>query len=398
MAIIRVTNVPSTALSDDVITSAKIADGTIAVSDLANDSVTAEKIASNAVTSAKIADSNITTAKVADGAITTGHMHSSVPLGTKNLLINGNFDIWQRGTSFSYGAETYNADRWVSWSSSANSTITREEFTSGQTDVPNNPTYFLRYTGNGTQTGVRIDQRIEFPSRFKNKTFALSFYARSSNTLTPGYIYFGMKDISTNTNYDNFSNETVEAISSTWQKFVYTFTPTSFPPSIDEDRDYAQLGFRIPNNYNGTFDIAQVQLEEGSAATSYEYRPYDMELHRCKRYFHTTIVDSFKVGIDGQGGGNWFIQGNTMFPNTMRVAPTLKAYAHGHQSNAMAPYGDGRADNMTFYQNGGTVGYPNHGGNLDFARDRNRISAVSAGFNTTAGVKYFCGFTADAEL
>ena len=68
--------------------------------------------------------------------------------GRKNLVINGNFDIWQRGTSFSsFNSMRLTADRWFPKYAAGSSTITatRQQFTAGQTEVPGNPRYYYRY-------------------------------------------------------------------------------------------------------------------------------------------------------------------------------------------------------------------------------------------------------------
>ena len=67
----------------------------------------------------------------------------------RNYLINGNFDVWQRGTSFAAMTQSYTnyqADRWQITPSgnSAVMTVSRQAFTAGQTDVPNNPLYYCR--------------------------------------------------------------------------------------------------------------------------------------------------------------------------------------------------------------------------------------------------------------
>src|SRR5574338_1498024 len=61
----------------------------------------------------------------------------------RNKIMNGNFDIWQRGTSQTsagYGS----ADRWAFNNTGSTKTTSRQTFALGQTDVPNNPTYFSR--------------------------------------------------------------------------------------------------------------------------------------------------------------------------------------------------------------------------------------------------------------
>ena len=61
----------------------------------------------------------------------------------RNKIINGNFDVWQRGTSFS--ASGYCADRWRSYYTGGTTTVfSQQSFTLGQTDVPDNPEFYAR--------------------------------------------------------------------------------------------------------------------------------------------------------------------------------------------------------------------------------------------------------------
>jgi hypothetical protein len=68
-------------------------------------------IADGTVTSAKIADGTIATADLADRSVT------NIKLGTDtarlNLLTNGGFEIWQRGSGPFTGNSTFSADRWL---------------------------------------------------------------------------------------------------------------------------------------------------------------------------------------------------------------------------------------------------------------------------------------------
>jgi hypothetical protein len=68
-----------------------------------------------------------------------------------------------------------------------------------------------------------------------------------------------------------------------------------------------------------TFYITGVQLEVGSTATSFDYRPYGTELALCQRYFAktaTTLYGSIS-SASGQGAVTWF------YKSTMRSAPTV---------------------------------------------------------------------------
>ena len=100
----------------------------------------------------------------------------------KNLVINGQFDIWQRGTDS--GSNTDNGilacDRWTLASSGATKQVTRQSFALGQTDVPSNPKYFLRYAVTTGNNNAALRQRIEGVDRVQG-TVTLTFYAKGTN-------------------------------------------------------------------------------------------------------------------------------------------------------------------------------------------------------------------------
>ena len=60
----------------------------------------------------------------------------------KNHIINGNFDVWQRGVSFNQ-ANAFGPDRWRIWNSGATVSFTRQDFPIGQDEVPNNPKFYI---------------------------------------------------------------------------------------------------------------------------------------------------------------------------------------------------------------------------------------------------------------
>ena len=91
---------------------------------------------------------------------------------TRNAVINGGMDVWQRGTTgFATTAGTYTADRWVLGTSST--TVTRD------TDVPVSPyfNYSLKMVGTGDNSLI---QRVESANSklLAGQTLTFSFYAK----------------------------------------------------------------------------------------------------------------------------------------------------------------------------------------------------------------------------
>ena len=73
-----------------------------------------------------------------------------------------------------------------------------------------------------------------------------------------------------------------------------------------------------------TFYITGVQLEKGSTATSFDYRPYGTELQLCQRYYYK--ISNHPIGGAYSANYSWS-NGVVSFPATMRSTPTLDSGA-----------------------------------------------------------------------
>jgi len=72
---------------------------------------------------------------------------------------------------------------------------------------------------------------------------------------------------------------------------------------------------------NATFQLTGIQLEKGSTATSFDYRPYGTELALCQRYLPAFIGSTnwFNFGL---AGSSTVFSCTLTFPVSTRVAPT----------------------------------------------------------------------------
>jgi hypothetical protein len=81
----------------------------------------------------------------------------------------------------------------------------------------------------------------------------------------------------------------------------------------------------VVGTLNATFYITGVQLEKGSTATSFDYRPYGTELSLCQRYYikyGTTATDAPMTNV-GVAPSTTIAYPIADFPVTMRATPTL---------------------------------------------------------------------------
>lgn len=244
----------------------------------------------------------------------------------RNRIINGNFDIWQRGTSFTPANGDFVADRYRIFfdGSAATRTISRQTFTVGQTDVPNNPKYFMRFAQSVAGTGGTYNlftHRVEYVSTLSGQQVVLSFYAKaaSSTSLSLQAVQnFGTSGSPSSTVVTSLGSLT---IGTSWQRYsVRVILPSISGKTLGTDNnDYVGFDFLLPVNATFTFDIAQVQLEGGPVATPFEMRPVGTELALCQRYYQKIKISSNTyLGTVGYASNIW---GQTLSMPTMRKVP-----------------------------------------------------------------------------
>jgi hypothetical protein len=255
--------------------------------------------------------------------------------GFKNRIINGAMVIDQRNA----GAEvnpavtgTYYLDRWFAGATVAS------KFKIGQNaGAVTPPTGFINYLGLtslsaytvGAAESFSVQQRIEGLNvadlawgTASAATVTLSFWAYSSLTGTFGGV---LKNSANNRSYP-FSYSI--PVASTWTQISITIAGDTSGTWLTTNGTGIKLIFSIGTgstlsgtagawaaaNYAGatgetsvvgtngaTFYITGVQLEKGSTATSFDYRPYGTELALCQRYYFKVVGSTFPNASFGSG-------------------------------------------------------------------------------------------------
>ena len=289
--------------------------------------------ASAADTPARLAVGNNGETLVADSSASTGLRYQATMAAGKNAIINGGFDIWQRGTSFasSNSSTNYTTDRWNFYRGVVTGgTVSRQ--TSGligfqyaarvQRDSGNTSTDTLYFMQN-------VDTATSTP--FAGKTVTLSYYARAGANFSPGGSNMGVQ-IYTGTGTDqnvlgtytgiNLLLDVNQAITTTWTRYSHTVaiasTVTEFCPRFL----MAPTGTAGAADY---FEIAGVQLELGSVATNFSRAGGTIqgELAACQRYYYR-IGGTTQYNVIGVGQGKSSTVAGLVvpFPVQMRTAVT----------------------------------------------------------------------------
>jgi hypothetical protein len=256
--------------------------------------------------------------------------------GMRNAIINGNFDIWQRGTSFTGG---YGSDRWITNVNGSTAVTSRQAFTLGQTDVPGEPTYFSRTVVTSVANAAnyaQLVQLIEDVRTFANQQITVSFWAKADAS-KPISVQMGQRFGSGGSpSTDVYFGVTKTTIGTSWQKIAITATVPSISGKALGTDNNSSLGIDIwfdagsdlnsrtdtLGQQSGTFDIAQVQVEPGAVATAFERRPIGTELALCQRYYETgTVSFCWNAGTPTD------IKLSRAFAVTKRAAPTFTGTA-----------------------------------------------------------------------
>jgi len=270
--------------------------------------------------------------------------------GFKNRIINGAMVIDQRnaGASVTPTASTYTLDRWRLGASVA-SKVSVQKSTVAPAGFTNSTliTSLSAYTITGSEE-INYGQRIEGFNvadlgwgTASAQAVTFSFWVRSSLT---GLFSGAIKNFDSTRSY--VFSYTISAANTWEQKSITIAGDTTGTWKTDNDTGViaqfciasAQLlnaaGVWYGTNTVGvtgttqlvatsgaTFYITGVQLEKGSTATSFDYRPYGTELALCQRYYATgnyPVMRNFT-------GTTIAVSTSVTLPVTMRATPTVTA-------------------------------------------------------------------------
>lgn len=282
-----------------------------------------------------------------------------------NYLINGGFDIWQRGTSFTADSGTpvaYIADRWISeyGNGSASNAITRQLFSVGQTDVPGDPVHYLRISRSvaGSLNTPLLAQLIEDAETLSGTSATIQFWAKSgaAKELTVAFQQrFGSGGSPSS---DVITTLQTILLSTSWQRFELVFDiPSVSGKTFGTTLNTSSLELRIQEKAGDytTFvlDFARFAVVRTDARSHKDIygdkeRPIGTELNLCQRYYeksYSYLVPPGSSDLNGCCAIRNSVTGSLFygqrFKVTKRVAPAVTVYspaggASGNVYNASA--------------------------------------------------------------
>lgn len=266
------------------------------------------------------------------GNLTVPSFNGGQLAGMRNKIINGKMEIAQRGTSFAAIASgAYSLDRWVPFNTSAAVyTVSQQSDAPSDNEFQNSLRVAITTADASIAAGdqVVLRQWIEgYNARdLIGRTFTVSFWVRSSKTgvhcVAPkntggdrSYVFeytvsaantWEKKTLTLNsglitagtwnwTNGQGLALDFTLAVGSTFQTTANAWQTGNFFATSNQVNCLDTVG--------NIFAITGVQLEVGSVATSFEHRPYGVELALCQRYYYRMRNSDANVAYIGLLGG-----------------------------------------------------------------------------------------------
>ena len=248
--------------------------------------------------------------------------------GRRNILINGDLQISQRGdyTTAGTAPNAYVLDRWLV---DRNGTATVQH-TTGH-DLPGSPAICKAVKLVQSVTGTNylgVRQKIENPEQYIGRTFTYSAWIRSntSNARIECYIPGTSPNLYIGPNHSGNGE---------WEYLSFTFslnpgTPTGFLADVFIDNGaYSNVSI----NAGQYIEATMMQLEVGNVATPFEHRSYGEEFALCQRYYQRFDADGqdftnigIAVGTTANSSTRWYVP--IVLPGgRMRTDPTLSLSA-----------------------------------------------------------------------
>jgi hypothetical protein len=279
-------------------------------------------------TTARLAVGNNGETLVADSSASVGIRYQANFAAGKNEIINGDFGIWQRGTSFTTGTGyQYTVDRFLQFNYGTNTaSCTQQTFTAGAAPVAGyEGQFFARF--NSSSTANFFSYRVEDVRTLAGQTATFSFWAKSNSNQTI--------TSTVSQNFGSGGSTTVAgvisgspALTTSWQRFSFTAAIPSISGKTIGTSSYVLIEW--VGAANNAIDIWGVQLEAGSVATAFQTATGTIqgELSACQRYYwRSNAAGAFSVLGMGATWASTASNNQIALPVEMRVYPTSVDFA-----------------------------------------------------------------------
>ncbi len=235
--------------------------------------------------------------------------------GFKNRIINGAMVIDQRNAgaakTLTAGVQAYVLDRFYVATNGGAGIVQQVAGTGGFTKA-------MRITGAAGVTDGYFGQKIESYNIADAASSTVTYKIRASSSVLTSLTWYARFP----TAQDNYAGVTLITSGS----ITINSTPTDYTFQIALPSGVTnglEVYFTFGAFTSGTLDITGVQLEKGSTATSFDYRPYGTELALCQRYYYRLKAGT-TYGNAGVGRAYATTNGQAVvaMPVSMRAAPT----------------------------------------------------------------------------
>jgi hypothetical protein len=324
----------------------------------------------------------------------------------KNGIINGDFAVSQRATSFTSTSsanndDTYTLDRWYILSD-GNDII---DVTQETSTVPTNQLTAIALDVETINKKFGIAQIIEQKNcvGLIGNTVTLSFKAKVSATTKLDNVKCAI--VAWSGTADTVTSDIISAwgVEGTNPTLIANATYENTPANLSVTTSYATYSVSAAVDTASTKNIivfiwsdvtdttlgdflfiTDVQLEKASSATDFEFLPIDVSLARCQRYFYVHVN-----GVNQQVSGGFLYNNSTLicnieFPNTMRSAPT------GTFSN--------NTDNFLFYRDNSNDAFDTFTSQFETTTDRCNIRNTTQISGTGGQAGFVIADTSTAKI
>ena len=279
---------------------------------------------------------------------------NSGQFANRNVIINGEFQINQRGNKTGVNTSTYTLDRWY-FDDSNGGTFSISKSGDRPDGFINSCKIECTSTDSqGSADFVLLQQKIEGLNvqRFAKgtssaKEFALSFYVKTNKT--------GVYTVELYDSPNNRScSKTITVANSNWNRYTLVF-PADTTGSFNNN-NLSNLGVNFwlgagSNLTSGTLNtawatataanrvsssnvfmgdstsnewyITGVQLEVGSFSTEFEHKSVADDLLSCQRYYQISVSETYPGVLAGRGTGSSTVHCSLPLACSMRAVPSL---------------------------------------------------------------------------